>query len=129
MLATSTGEIIDTESYSTTQKDNIVISLNPVDEDCSVLPPIESNTGTTNTGSTNTGTSLTGTIDTGTGNQTPLNPPFTWGLDTTSTGNTDSGSTNTGGTDPGSTSTGVLDNTGATSTGSFVPQDDGSTST
>jgi hypothetical protein len=53
-LATSTGMIIDTENYSATQKDNIVISLSPVDEDCSFIV-VENSTGSTNTNTNSTG--------------------------------------------------------------------------
>lgn len=105
-LATSTGMIIDTESYSATQKDNIVISLSPVDEDCSVIVTENS------TGSTNTNTNSTGSQDS-----------------SSTGGTTEIESTNTGTTEQNPPDPISQEGTGSTSTGYGVPQDDGSTST
>lgn len=195
------GVIIDTESYSGTQRDNIVIYLTTTDADCSVTIPVESGTGTSSTGSqnntstgetstgmiieqnppnpisqegtgtvitgstntasvisdsgitnsgiivtetTNTATSSTGSqdnsstggtivgaIDTGTGDQTPLNPPFSGGLDATDTGATNTGTITEpnlpnpifqGGT--GESNTGTT-NTGTIESGSSLPMDGG----
>lgn len=72
-LTDATGMIIGTESYSGTQRDNVVIYLMTTDDSCRVISPIENTTGTTNsgtsstisqnnnsTGGTNTGTSSIG---------------------------------------------------------------------
>ncbi len=67
-LSDPTGTIVDTESYSGTQRDNIVIYLTTMDENCSVTPrPIENNTGTTSTGTSSIGEASTGTVDSNTG--------------------------------------------------------------
>ncbi|MBC7503738.1 lamin tail domain-containing protein [Candidatus Gracilibacteria bacterium] len=63
------GTIIDTESYSGKQLDNIVIYLTTMDESCSATPrPIENNTGTMSTGTSSITEASTGTLYSNTGN-------------------------------------------------------------
>ncbi len=118
-LTNPTGMVIDTESYSGTQRDNIVIYLTTTDDGCMVISPIKNNTGTTNSGTSSTGETNTGSIDswiTSTGTistwatteQDPTKPIYQGG-----TGATDSGSTNTSETNSGS----VVSDSGSTSTG------------
>ena len=121
-LTSATGAIIDTESYSGTQRDDVVIYLTMTEESCDTTTIIvESHTGNTNTGTssigaTNTGatdvgswtidTSLwqsSGTTNTGIIQNPPLSPTTEEGSGSVSTGAMSSGSINTGTTNTGST--------------------------
>lgn len=55
--------MVDTYEYSGTQKDDIIIQIASMDDNCDVTPPVDTNTGTESTGSTNTGTSDSGSGD------------------------------------------------------------------
>jgi hypothetical protein len=49
------GQILDSYSYSGTQKDDVVLQISSRDEVCDILPPPSpSNTGITSTGSSST---------------------------------------------------------------------------
>lgn len=107
------GTIIDIESYSGTQRDNVVIYLTTTDENCSITPPlVENNTGTTSTGTSSIGGASTGTVDSNTGTTNTgswaSETLTTTGTGTTSTGSviSDSGNTNSGTIGIGTTSTG-----------------------
>ena len=144
-LTDRSWSIIDTESYSGIQKDNVVIYLTTTDEHCTSSTESENNnsTGATNTGTadtgtwasgnsvwqstetTNTGTTSTGTISTWeTTEQNPQNPLEQGGSGTMNTGTMSTGSfvpqddglIGTGTTSTGTTSTGTT-NTGTTNTG------------
>jgi hypothetical protein len=115
-ITDSWGVILDSYEYSGTQKDDIVIQIASTDENCEILPPIDTNTGTvstgsTDTGSTNTGTSNSGSTDTGTdhsgsvvgtgttstGGEQPHGDVF-WSGGTSSGNTIDTGSVNSGST-------------------------------
>lgn len=64
------GSIIDTESYSGTQKDNVVIQIGTNDDNCTVVAPIVNTTGTTNSGTISIGETNTRAVDTSTGTST-----------------------------------------------------------
>ena len=138
-LTDTTGRVIDTESYSGTQRDNVVIYLTTTDDGCSVTPrPIENNTGTTSTGTSSIGEASTGTLYSNTGTtESGSWATGTSGWQSTGTTNTgsvvlDSGSTNsetidinsgmssTGDTSTGTTNTApVISNSGSTSIGTL----------
>lgn len=130
-LTSTTGSIVDSETYSGTQRDNVVIYLTPVDEDCNIPLPVESNTGMTNTGMSSTGSqdnSSTGGTNTGTiytGSWAPETSgrqgTGTTDIWTTNTGITNTGTTDSGSTNTGTSSTGAITGTGSMGTGAVYP--------